>query len=78
LAAAWAPIGRHGDPVAPSVVNTVAFARALHLQLLLGIRPPAGVPGYAYTDAPAVRVELLGLLQAALRSSGPFAARTTS
>jgi hypothetical protein len=78
LAAAWAPAGRHGDPVPPSVLNTVAFARALHLQLLLGIRPPTGVPGYAYTDAPAVRVELLGLLQAALRSSGPFAARTTS
>jgi hypothetical protein len=74
LATGWASVGE--QPA--SAVNTVAYARALHLQLLLGVRPPAGVPADDYARPPAVRVDLLGLLQAALRSSGPFAARTTA
>jgi hypothetical protein len=76
LAAGWAPLGEH--PVPAATVNTVSYARALHLQLLLGVRPPAGVPADDYARPPAARVDLLGLLQAALRSSGPFAARTTT
>jgi hypothetical protein len=74
LATGWSSDGE--QPA--SAVNTVSYARALHLQLLLGVRPPAGVPADDYARPPAVRVDLLGLLQAALRSSGPFAARTTA
>ncbi|HZE65150.1 MAG TPA: DUF2785 domain-containing protein [Sporichthyaceae bacterium] len=73
MAAGWS---RAADPVPASVVNTVAYARALHLQLLLGTRPPSGVPADLYARPPAVRVDLLALLQAALRSSGPFAVRS--
>jgi hypothetical protein len=75
LATGWAAADEPAVP--PSAVNTVSYARALHLQLLLGVRPPVGVPADDYARPPAVRVDLLGLLQAALRSSGPFAARTT-
>jgi hypothetical protein len=75
LAAGWASTGVH--PVPAATVNTVSYTRALHLQLLLGVRPPTGVPADDYARPPAVRVDLLGLLQAALRSSGPFLTRTT-
>ncbi len=74
LAVAWRPHSEDdpGEPnglVPPQVRNTVAFARALHLQLLLGVRPSAGRE--PFPGPPAARVEVLGALQAALRSSGP-------
>jgi hypothetical protein len=69
LAASWTDAGSHGEPIPAQTLNTVAFLRALHLQLLLGGRDGDG-PG----RVPAVRVELLGLLQGVLRTSGPFRA----
>ena len=57
-------------PVPAQARNAIGFVRALHLQLLLGVRRPgqtAPVDG-----VPAARVEVLGALQAALRSSGPY------
>jgi hypothetical protein len=64
LAETWTG-GAADGPLGTDARNTIAFVRALHLQLLLGVadRPPA------------VRVDLLGILQTALRTSGPFAAR---
>jgi hypothetical protein len=69
LAGSYLDAGRHGEPIPAQVLNTISFVRALHLQLLLGGRAEDG----AGAD-PAVRVELLGLLQGALRTSGPFRA----
>ena len=74
LAAGWRPHVAKGasgpsGPMPAQVRNTVAFARALHLQLLLGIRPAPGATVAA--SPPAARVEVLGALQGALRSSGP-------
>ena len=69
LAASWLDAGRHGEPIPAQTLNTVSFLRALHLQLLLG----AG-DGDGPARDPAVRVELLGVLQGALRTSGPFRA----
>lgn len=65
LAASWIDTGLRGEPIPAQTVNTIAFLRALHLLVLLG--PLDG-------EAPSVRVELLGLLQGALRTSGPFRA----
>lgn len=69
LAASYVDAGRHGEPVPAQILNTIAFVRALHLQVLLG-----GQDGDGPGRDPAVRVELLGLLQGALRTSGPFRA----
>jgi hypothetical protein len=69
LAGSFLDAGRYGDPIPAQVLNTIAFVRALHLHLLLGVREEEG-PG----RDPAVRLELLGLLQGALRTSGPFRA----
>lgn len=70
LAASWVPYtSRLDGPVPAQVRNTVAFARALHLQLLLGVRPARRAT--PFDGPPAARVEVLGALQAALRSSGP-------
>jgi hypothetical protein len=67
LSDSWAGAGERDEPIPANVLNTINFTRALHLQLLLGIRPVG--------EAPAIRVDLLALLQAALRGTGPFAAR---
>lgn len=70
LAASWLGVGRHGEQIPAQTLNTIAFLRALHLQLLLG-RDAEGSG-----QEPAVRVELLGALQGALRSSVPSGAGT--
>jgi hypothetical protein len=71
LAGTWrAHLGGSGGPVPAQALNTIAFVRALHLQLLLGVRPKLGQVT-PFEGAPAARVEVLGALQAALRSSGP-------
>ncbi|MGQ0467278.1 MAG: DUF2785 domain-containing protein [Sporichthyaceae bacterium] len=63
LSAGWLGAGRHGEPIPPQTLNTVNFLRSLHLMLLLGVGDGPD---------PAVRVDLLGLLQSVLRTSGPF------
>jgi hypothetical protein len=75
LADVWAPhaistANPLNGPVPAQVRNTVAFARALHLQLLLGVRAPRRAT--PFDGPPAARVEVLGALQAALRTSGPY------
>ncbi len=69
LAASCTDVGRHGEPIPAQILNTIAFLRALHLHLLLGVQEE-DEPG----RDPSVRVELLGLLQGALRAGGPFRA----
>ncbi len=60
-------------PIPPAADNTIRYIRALHAQLLLGVR---GLPGAAdaghYRESIEVRVELLGALQQALRTVGPW------
>lgn len=53
-------------PRAPQVGNAIGFVRALHAQLLLGVEVAGLDPDVA------VRVELLGALQQALRTVGPW------
>lgn len=65
LAASW---GAEPAPGSAQVDNTVAFTRALHLQLLLGVLPPPPAHG----GPPAARVDVLGSLQRVLRTSGPY------
>lgn len=73
LAGGWTHSGDLGGPVPAQVTNTVAFTRALHLQLLLGVRPAPGGPVAAFTGPPpAARVDVLAALQGALRTSGPY------
>ena len=69
LSRGWAGASSLNGPVPPQVRNTVEFARALHLQLLLGVRSAHRRTPFA--GPPAARVEVLGSLQAALRTSGP-------
>ncbi len=71
LAGGWAASDDLDGPVPPQATNTVAFTRALHLQLLLGVQPVPGGPATAFAGPPAVRVEVLAALQGALRGSGP-------
>jgi hypothetical protein len=74
LREAWVGAGERDEPIPVSILNTINFARALHLQLLLGVRP--AVPGARTNPGPpAIRIDLLALLQTALRDTGPFAAR---
>jgi uncharacterized protein DUF2785 len=75
LREAWAGAGEHGEPMPAQASNTIAFVRALHLQLLLGVRPTDADTAAHFAQPPAVRVDLLALLQPALRTTGPFAAR---
>jgi len=73
LSEAWAGAGERNEPIPAQVLNTINFVRALHLQLLLGVRPTD--PATPVAERPTIRVDLLALLQAALRSTGPFTAR---
>lgn len=72
LATAWAPPLEPGERESPVRANCVAYARALHLQLLLGVTGTPtqniiGTPG----DTPTCRPDLLIALQRALRTSAP-------
>jgi Protein of unknown function (DUF2785) len=76
LAAAWAaPVGPNELEPAPRA-NAVAYARALHLQLLLGV---TGTPAQDASASPALtptcRPDLLIALQRSLRSSAPHVFR---
>lgn len=72
LAATWSEPLTPGSPEAPVRVNCVAFGRALHLQLLLGVR---GTPSQDLSSKPGAtptcRPDLLIALQRALRTSAP-------
>ncbi len=75
-------------PTPAQVTNTVAYLRALHAQLLLGVRARLGDSGPPFSPrwyasgmkasepsaegTVGVRVELLGALQHALRTVGPW------
>lgn len=71
LAGGWASSGELDGPMSPQAANAISFTRALHLQLLLGVRPAPGGPAAAFAGPPAARVDVLAALQAALRTSGP-------
>jgi hypothetical protein len=71
LATGWASAPDDGAPVPAQAINTMAFARALHLQLLLGVRPVDGAHAQLFSARPSSRVEMLGALQGALRSTDP-------
>lgn len=72
LAAAWQPELQPGERERAVRANCAAYARALHLQLLLGVtgtptQEIIGKPG----AAPTCRPDLLIALQRALRTSAP-------
>jgi hypothetical protein len=72
LAASWAPPLEPGEREGAVRANCVAYARALHLQLLLGVtgtptQDILGQPG----ATPTCRPDLLIALQRALRTSAP-------
>lgn len=72
LSAIWAEPAPSGIRESAVRANGVAYARALHLQLLLGV---TGTPAQDATAAPAIspscRPDLLIALQRSLRSSAP-------
>jgi hypothetical protein len=72
LAAGWSAVGQPGEPVPPEALNTMSFARALHLQLLLGVRATDAASVRVFGGRPSVRVDLLAALQRALRETGPY------
>jgi hypothetical protein len=72
LAGAWCEPERYDAQVPPQSVNTLAFVRALHLQLLLGVRAVDEADAEHFSGHPAVRVELLAALQRMLRTTGPY------
>jgi hypothetical protein len=72
LAGAWPGPERYDAQVPPQSVNTLAFVRALHLQLLLGVRALHDTQAAHFSGRPAVRVELLAALQRMLRATGPY------
>jgi len=76
LSEQWTGPGERGEPMPTNAMNTIAFVRALHLQLLLGVSAPDGASAEHFARPPKVRVDLLALLQSSLRSTGPFLART--
>jgi hypothetical protein len=75
LSETWAGAWERGEPIQANTLNTIAFVRALHLQLLLGVLP-SDPTGRAGRRSPGIRIDLLALLQAALRGTGPFTPRT--
>ena len=70
LAESWeVPSG----PVPPSADNAIRYVRALHAQLLLGVRGQPGAKDAAHYGGPIeVRVEPLGAIQQVLRTVGPW------
>jgi hypothetical protein len=75
LSAGWTGENAPGPGRRPTPVcaNTVAFLRALHLQLLLGVvGTPSQDASAAPQVAPAARPDLLIALQRALRTTAPW------
>lgn len=72
LAAGWSAVGEPGEPVPAEALNTMSFARALHLQLLLGVRATDAAADRIFFSRPSVRVDLLAALQRALRGTGSY------
>jgi len=72
LAGAWSEPAGYDAQVPPASVNTLAFVRALHLQLLLGVRAVDESHAAHFSGRPAVRVEMLAALQRMLRTTGPY------
>jgi Protein of unknown function (DUF2785) len=72
LAGAWSELERYDAQVPAQAVNTLAFVRALHLQLLLGVRAVDTSEATHFSGRPAVRVEMLAALQRILRTTGPY------
>jgi hypothetical protein len=70
LASSW--VGTEFGPTPAEVANTVNYVRALHAQLLLGVRDLPGSDQPYFKDTIGVRVELLGALQHAMRTVGPW------
>jgi len=71
LSHAWSEY-EHPDALVPAQTpNTLAFVRALHLQLLLGVRGTSEDTAGHFRGRPAVRVDLLAILQQVLRTVGP-------
>jgi Protein of unknown function (DUF2785) len=62
----------------PVYVNAAAYVRALHTQLLLGVRhTPAQDGSTSPVSVPEVRADLVIALQRAVRASAPWIFRTT-
>jgi Protein of unknown function (DUF2785) len=72
LAGAWSELEGYDAQVPAQAMNTLAFVRALHLQLLLGVRAIDESQAKHFSGHPAVRVELLAALQRMLRTTGPY------
>ncbi len=73
LSSAWAKSGGADGPGSAIRANAVAYLRALHLQLLLGVTgTPAQDVAARPAAAPSVRADALIALQHALRSSAPW------
>lgn len=76
LSSVWAEAPTPGMPEPAVRANTVAFLRALHLQLLLGVHgTPAQDVRADGALAPAMRADALIALQRSLRSSAPWVYR---
>lgn len=70
---AWRDDSAPPSPAAAARENTIDYLRALHLQLLLGVRgTPAQNIASSAKPMPAVRSDLLIALQRSLRSSAPW------
>lgn len=64
-------------PAYPTQTNVAAFLRALHTQLLLGVRhTPAQDAGTSPHAVPVVRADLIIALQRAVRATAPWIFRT--
>jgi Protein of unknown function (DUF2785) len=73
LASSWEQGEPTQQPVPAQVANTIHYVRALHAQLLLGVQDLPWATDQSYFQATiGVRVELLGALQHALRTVGPW------
>lgn len=78
LRPAWEfdPAYHEDNPTTSSRVNTLAYLRALHLQLVLGVRgTPTQFASSKVITAPAVRADVLLALQQTLRESAPYFSR---
>ncbi len=64
------------EPEYPMIMNTADYVRSLHVQLLLGVRPPPSTDLATYAaSVPVVRSDLLLALQQVIRASAPWVFR---